>query len=321
MWTELKARLLFVGKAHITGTPADEYIAKSRAGPGAGGAGSIFFSMDGKRVRLGLSDSGPAQIFHQGGGKVILRLDGKEYPGVLEKPGLHCPRQAYITITSSCTFQCRYCKVWKQPGIRRSIDEIESMVESVFPDIDAISLTSGVLTDVADEEAYAIEVVTRLQRFHLPIGVSIYPTPKTSEHLKKAGVTEVKFNLEAATDDLFLAMCPGLNRQDAIAALRAAVPLFGKDHVFSNIILGLGETDEDMIRCIEELCRDGIMPVIRPLTPGSELADFHRPRPERLLLISRILEKNLRKFGLDPRNALTMCPSCTGCDLIPGRDT
>lgn len=321
MWTELKARLLHAGSAYLTGVSADEYIARSRAGPGAGKAGSVFFSMDGRRVRLTLSEAGCVEIEHVGNGQVLLRFEGEEYSGFLEKPGLHCPRQAYLTITGSCIFECRYCNVWKSPGPRRSIDEIEAMVASVFPDIDAISLTSGVLTDIHEEERYTLDVVRKLQTFHLPIGVSIYPDPETPYRLKEAGVSEVKFNLETATDHLFSVMCPGLVRDDAIAALRAAVSLFGRNHVFSNIILGLGETDDEMTACIEHLCQDGILPVIRPLTPGGDLTGFHAPPPDRIIRIARIHEEMLRKYGLDPTAALTMCPACTGCDLIPGRDT
>jgi len=321
MWTELKARLLHAGSAYLTGVSADEYIARSRAGPGAGKAGSVFFSIDGRRVRLTLSETGCVEIEHTGNGQVLLRFEGEEYSGFLEKPGLHCPRQAYLTITGSCIFECRYCNVWKSPGPRRSIDEIEAMVASVFPDIDAISLTSGVLTDIHEEERYTLDVVRKLQKFHLPIGVSIYPDPETPGHLKEAGVSEVKFNLETATHHLFSVMCPGLVRDDAIAALRAAVPLFGRNHVFSNIILGLGETDEEMAECIEHLCQDGILPVIRPLTPGGDLTGFDAPSPDRIIRIARIHEEMLRRYGLDPTAALTMCPACTGCDLIPGRDT
>ena len=32
-WTDLKARLLAVGQAHLTGEPAENYIARSAAGP------------------------------------------------------------------------------------------------------------------------------------------------------------------------------------------------------------------------------------------------------------------------------------------------
>lgn len=321
MWADLKARLLSVGDVQISGVSADAYIARSRAGPGAGKDGSLFFSYEGRRVRLGLAASSPVTLIHEGEGRAILQVDGREYHGVLEKPGLHCPRQAYITITGSCIFSCLYCNVPRLSGLRKSIDEIEEMVESVLPDIDAISLTSGVLTDIEEEEQYTLVVINLLKHFNLPIGVSIFPTKNTPQRLYDAGVREVKFNLETATPALFTTMCPGLDREGVREALRSSVHLFGKTHVFSNIILGLGETDEEMAACIEELCSEGIIPVIRPFSPGGELSGWKRPDAARLMRIFAVLEDALRRHGLHPEHALTMCPACTGCDLIPGRDS
>ena len=54
-WKELKARLLEAGSARLTGEPADRFIAKSAAGPGAGGKGAIFFAMGSHRVKLALN--------------------------------------------------------------------------------------------------------------------------------------------------------------------------------------------------------------------------------------------------------------------------
>ena len=45
-WTDLKARLLAVGQAHLTGEPAEHYIARSAAGPGAGGSGAVFLQWE-----------------------------------------------------------------------------------------------------------------------------------------------------------------------------------------------------------------------------------------------------------------------------------
>ena len=111
MWTDLKARLLSAGKVKLTGVRADPYIARSTAGPGAGGTGSVFFSINGRRVRLSLSNTADIELVHLGEGNALLLFDGMEYSGILEKPAFHCPRQAYITITGSCIFQCRYCNV------------------------------------------------------------------------------------------------------------------------------------------------------------------------------------------------------------------
>ncbi len=85
------------------------------------------------------------------------------------------------------------------------------MVESVHDHIHAISITSGVLTSIEEEEAYVLDVVKHLSSFNLPIGVSIYPTAITPERLKELGVAEVKFNLEAATPEIFSELCPGLD--------------------------------------------------------------------------------------------------------------
>ena len=120
------------------------------------------------------------------------------------------------------------------------------MVESVRPRIHAISITSGVQTSIEEEEAYVLEVVKQLVQFNLPIGVSIYPTDKTPDRLKELGVAEVKFNLEAATPELFAKMCPGLDYERLWQVLDRSVGLFGRNRVFSNVIIGLGETDAEM---------------------------------------------------------------------------
>jgi biotin synthase-related radical SAM superfamily protein len=316
---EIKARLLYAGTVRITGEPVESYIARSTAGPGAGSAGAVFYS-DGKgRVRLGIAPDGPVTITHLGNGLVELRYDDLFLTGSLEKPALHCPRQAFITITSACIFRCRYCVVPTLSG-RKTPEEIEAMVRSVLPEIDAISLTSGVLSSISEEEEYTIGIVKLLSQFGLPIGVSIYPTRTGPLRLHDAGAVEVKFNLETATNALFREMCPDLDRGEVFRILVSSVPIFGKGHVFSNIIIGLGESDDEIRTCIDLLCENGIIPVIRPLNPGGDLAGFSRPSPERLMATHDYLTRALAENGLDPMRAKTMCPACTGCDLIPGRD-
>jgi biotin synthase-related radical SAM superfamily protein len=319
-WKELKARLLEAGSARLTGEPADRFIAKSTAGPGAGGKGSIFFAMGGHRVKLALNPTSTIEIAHRGNGTVQLYFEGQLIMGRLLEPGFHCPDQAFITVTGSCIFTCRYCTVPKLGGRRKSIEEIVGMVESVRDRIHAISITSGVLTSIEDEEAYVLAVVNQLTRFDLPIGVSIYPAENTADHLKELGVVEVKFNLEAATPELFADVCPGLDYDAIWNALDRSVALFGRGRVFSNVIMGLGETDEELEACIGKLISHGIIPVIRPLNPVAEFTGKPRPSAERLEKFFSLQAGALAKAGLDPKQALTMCTNCAGCDLVPGRD-
>ncbi len=319
-WKMLKARLLSEGTARLEGEPAGAYISASTAGPGAGGPGSVFFSLEGKRVRLAVDPGSSISITHRGSGRAVLTVDGRKVAGMLEPVALHCPRQAYLTVSSGCIFSCRYCDVPTHPPTRKSIGEIVAMVEGVSDRIDAISLTSGVMGSVEEEEEYVLDVVRRLSGLGIPVGVSIYPTEKTPERLFALGVAEVKFNVETATEELFARMCPGLSWKAMWRALEQSVPLFGRNHVFSNLIIGLGETDEEAAACIHALTRAGVIPVVRPLSPAAGCRGFGRPSKERILALNRIHEKALEEAGLDPTRARTMCVACTGCDLVPGRD-
>ena len=319
-WSELKARLLSVGSARLTGEPADTYIARSAAGPGAGSGGAIFFSMGSHRVKLAINPLSVIEIAHRGGGVADLYFEGKLVSGRLLEPGFHCPDQAFVTVTGSCIFHCRYCSVPLLHGKRKSIEEIVGMVESVRHRISSISITSGVLSTIEEEESYVIQVVQHLAFFDLPIGVSIYPTEKTPDRLKALGVAEVKFNLEAATPEIFSKMCPGLDYELIWHALDRSVELFGKDRVFSNVIIGLGETDGELETCIRKLTSHGVIPVLRPLNPVAELTGTPRPSAERLRKIFAVHELALAAANLDARRALTMCTNCAGCDLVPGRD-
>lgn len=319
-WAEIKALLLSSGGVRVEGAPVDRFMARSAAGPGAGGTGSFFFSTGTRRVRLSNRPDSPATLRHYGDGEASITIGDMTVGGCLEEIALHCPRQAYITVSGSCTYRCRFCPVPSLQGRRRSPDEIVHMVAGVRDRIDAISLTSGVTRDPAEEESYVLEVADRLAPFDLPVGVSIYPAAGTARRLHDHGVAEVKFNVETATATLFDRMCPGFDRQDVLSALRESVDLFGEGRVYSNVLIGLGETDREMAGCIGDLTAMGVIPVLRPLTPAGELGDWSRPTATRLLRLLSIHRDALGEAGLDGGKAETMCASCTGCDLSPWRD-
>ena len=319
-WTGLKAAMLAGGGCRIEGELPPGAVARSTAGPGAGGAGAVFFASGVRRIRIPLGTDGPAVMVVRADGSATLSCDGETVEGRVEPVGLHCPRQAFVTVSESCVFECVYCPVPQCKGVRKTIEEIVDLVGAVAGSVDAISLTSGVAVSVEEEEEYVCRVVEALRRFDLPIGVSIFPTPATPERLHALGVAEVKFNLETATPELFAAYCPGLPYETIWAALAAAVPLFGRGHVFSNVLVGLGETDGELDSCIDRLVGLGVIPVLRPLNPVAGCRELARPTPERLLRVARHLSAALARAGLDPSGALSMCGACTGCDLAAWRD-
>ena len=169
-----------------------------------------------------------------------------------------------------------------------------------------------------------VRVVKALaQRYDLPIGVSVYPTDTSSEKLYTAGACEIKYNVETMDPAIFTRVCPGLSLDYILSALEKAVPVFGKDHVSSNFIIGLGETDECVKQGVETLTTLGVIPNLRPISAHplrkSEII-VDRPNSYRLLQLTRINKAALERHGLDVRKARTMCLPCTGCDLTPQRD-
>ena len=100
--------------------------------------------------------------------------------------------------------------------------------------------------------------------------------------------------------------------------LDRSVELFGKNRVFSNVIIGLGETDAEMETCINKLTSHGVIPVLRPLNPVAGFTGTPRPSAKRLKTLYTMHARAIAAAGLDPFGALTMCTNCAGCDLVPG---
>jgi len=320
----IKHLLLAIGSAKVTGIPLPASLS-STAGPGAGKGGSVFFSNGVSRIRLTLDENSPVLI--QNSGKTaVLTFDGSEHPvyveGFVEKTGCHCPRQAYITINEGCIFSCRYCNVPNLDKHIKTPDEVASLVSDAVRrgNVECISLTSGVVGTMQEEDERLFAILERVRPFGLPIGVSVYPPPGLSQRLFELGVSEVKFNLETATEKLFAEMCPGLDRDVLWDALKEAVDIFGTNRVYTNIILGLGESEAEMKQCITQCLENGIIPIIRPLTPSAELSTYSRPSAEDILGVSEFLQRELLRFDLDPSKARTMCAKCMGCDLAPMTD-
>jgi len=319
---EIKAFLISIGSVSID----PSLIPRSRgstAGPGAG-TSSVFFRSGKKRVRLSINKDSPLSILKvEGEGDVGVFYQGKELVrGKLEPAPAHCPDQAFITLCERCVFDCKYCPVPKLHGHVKSDEEVLSIIDEVLRtgNLKAISLTSGVETSIEREVERVIKLLPALKKYNVPIGVSVYPTEGCSRKFYEAGASEVKYNVETMDREIFKKVCGDLSLDYILDRLREAVDVFGKNRVFSNFIIGLGESDDSVRDGIETLAQMGVIPVLRPVNPHPLRAGdcfTERPSPERLLKLAKLEAEILKKYGLDPGLAKTMCLKCTGCDLVP----
>ena len=85
--------------------------------------------------------------------------------------------------------------------------------------------------------------------------VLVITPPKDISRLKKlyaAGISKVVFNLEAIQPQYFSRYCPGKNELGYnffIERLEAAISIFGKGNVWSNLVLGLEPVEETLRLC------------------------------------------------------------------------
>jgi len=317
-----KAFLISVGTVELAQPGISNQV--STAGPGAGGQ-SIFFRSGDRLARMSVVPGSLLRLVRHAEGCTILMGENEIARGEVVEPLLHCPQQAYITVSERCIYDCKFCAVPKLQGGVKSAQQIMQMVEKAqrTGNMRAISLTSGVEASPQHEAERVAGLVRDLERFGVPIGVSVSPFAGVNKILKEAGSKEVKYNLETPDRDIFARVCPGQSFQEIMNALREAVGIFGRNRVFSNIIVGLGESDKTLCQGIDELTEMGALPVLRavyphPLRIGE--TEMTRPSADRLLRLARYLKSALDKGGLCGDDALTGCYLCTGCDLVPHRD-
>jgi biotin synthase-related radical SAM superfamily protein len=318
-----KAELIEAGGVEIDGSIMP-HLSRSTAGPGAG-LESFFFSSGGHRVRLGVRESSKFKAVLQGDELVILK-DGNEFArGRLEDAIAHCPEQVYVTVSERCVFDCKFCPVPKLHGQVKTFEEVMGLAEkgSKRSEFKAISITSGVWKSPEEEVLRVARLVKEMKKYSVPIGVSVYPTDDSSEVLKEAGACEVKYNVETIDPAIFKKVCPGLSLDYIKKALERAVPIFGRNHVFTNVLIGLGESDDAIIAAIEDFAGKGIIPVLRKVNPHPLRAGevyVENVSGERLLRLAEAERRILDKNGLRADLALTGCLMCTGCDVTPHRD-
>jgi biotin synthase-related radical SAM superfamily protein len=325
MDAKIKAELISIGAIDIDPSLLGRLTIPT-AGPGAGG--KAFFFRSGKhRVRLVVDEGSPLRAIKDNG-EIVIMKGGKELVrGTIEEELIHCPEQAYITMSERCIYDCKFCPVPKLKGKVKSTEELLGLVEEAYDlslgKMKGISITSGVEISPEKEVERAVELVKALRKYNVPIGVSVYPTKDSSRLLKEAGASEIKYNVETMDRELYNKYCKKPPLDFTLDCLREAVKIFGKNNVFTNFIVGLGETDETVEKYYEDLARLGVIPVLRaigvhPLRFGELEAE--RPTAQRLLKLAKIARSILDKYGLDASMAKTMCLPCTGCDLNPHID-
>jgi len=310
------------------------HASRSTAGPGAGSV-AIVFSFGNTRAKKAVSrESGEFELVDEKG-RLSIRRDGRRFIDSVELTPtiLHAPYQAFVNLEHACVLSCIFCA---SPRLEKDVTKnltdqriMESIVEaSKRKDFRAVALTSAV-PHSANVTVRRIADLVRAVRDCLPdtpIGVEPYVTrPDEVEMLKDAGADEIKLNIESFDRDIFEKVCPNRDYDAILHAINHAGEVFGKNRVCSNIIFGLGETDDTVLEGVRVLANMGAVATLRAL----RLNEYNRTALEsvlgtvvpvdadRMLRLAREEKKILREYSLTTLSFRTMCHSCLSCDIVP----
>lgn len=310
-------------------------LSRSTAGPGAGSASAVF-AFEGSRVKKPVSyNTGEFELRESDGKYSLYRQRELFIDDVRIEPVVyHSPDQAFFNLDQRCIFNCAFCA---SPRLDKNVtknltdEKIVDMVKKALDEgmtVDAVSLTSGVVESPEKTVDMFVSCTESLRKSFpdIPIGLEPYVTSKEDLiRMKNAGATEIKLNVESPDPEIFRKVCPNLNLDSILLRLKEAVEVFGKGNVQSNVIYGLGESDETVLDMMEKLSAMGVIPVLRALRTGgvsnkSLEAAIGKLKPvttDRAVYLTLKQKEIMEKYGLSSADCLTMCNKCGCCDLVP----
>jgi len=338
---ERKAKLLSAGRILVPrSVRLPVPLSRSTAGPG-GGTTSLFFRMGPSLLRLEViraeeAVGRPGMTLRERDGRFDI-IAGARVVARDVRPlnaGFHAPGQAFINLHDRCRFRCAFCSLPVSPGKGLPATRWAVLIKGALASgkVDACALTTGSPSSPAKACRDLARLVRSIRRDfpETPIGVEPYTVDERDLRLLwKAGATELKLNIQCATEALMGRVCPDLDREGILRNLSAGVRLFGKGRVCSNLLVGLGETDREVLRTVRELAAMGVAVNLRALRINALnrlpllKALGKQPKPPgapRMLRLARAQKRIFAQHGLDPSSFRTMCHRCTACDLEPFRD-
>jgi biotin synthase len=225
------------------------------------------------------------------------------------------PTTAYLMTyrKGKCTANCGFCPQARGSSARGDMLSRVSWpifaTEKVFDGIEK-AVKDGKIKRVCFQALNYPEVFMHLlalirairQKVNVPISISCQP--QNSIHIKElaeAGAERIGIPLDVASEELFekikgSAAGGPYNWKKQFKLLNEAVHIFGKGRVSTHLIVGLGETERQMVETIQKCVDMGVLPALFAFTPIAGTALENNPQPSiqsyRRIQIARYLIVN-----------------------------
>ncbi len=195
-----------------------------------------------------------------------------------------------------CTANCGFCPQARASTSRAdmlsrvtwptfSTEEVASRIQSAWQKraIQRVCVQAINYPKVFDDlQALTTDIKSRI---NVPVSVSCQPLDKFQmKLLAEAGVNRISVALDAATGEIFSKVkgalaCGPYDWTKHRQALEEAVQVFGKGNVSTHLIVGLGETERQLIEAIQWCADSGVCPGLFASTPISGTLLEGNPQP------------------------------------------
>ena len=122
----------------------------------------------------------------------------------------------------------------------------------------------------------------------IPLGASLKtPIKKQLLRLKEARIAEMRLDLETYNMILAHQLMPNKDVIKILCSIKDAVNIFGKEKGSSNIIIGLGESDDDILDEVNKLAEIGALSTLYPYDVIENLHEqFKHPLANRIYYLA-----------------------------------
>ncbi|WP_407307492.1 radical SAM protein [Desulfosporosinus sp. SB140] len=199
------------------------------------------------------------------------------------------PTTAYLMVGERCRFNCAFCAQARESGARADLlsrvswpnfskDEfLQSLTASkAYNGLQRICFQ--VVQDRAALEEVKSLVKTVQNESQLPICVSAGPrTLEEVKELLELGVDHVSIALDAATPGVYARSKDGSWKERMDLLCKSAEMFPG--HMATHLIVGLGESEEEMVHCLQILYDRGVTVALFAFTPvkGTRMEKVAQP--------------------------------------------
>lgn len=195
----------------------------------------------------------------------------------LKKMRVDClPTTIYLLIPGRCRAKCLFCSQWVRQDQLSRVKWPEYLVEEVVSCIG----DERVCIQCPNCENVFSDVLDLLDSLKdKTISLSAQPFSEEEIFQLRKRIERISINMDCATRELFQKMKPFYTWEDHLRRLLYAREIFGQFRASSHLLVGLGETEEEMARMMKFLFDHQVYSSLFAFTavPGTPLEKREKP--------------------------------------------